>query len=166
MLRSGFLGLLQLSLPALANRLARILVLSVLAACAAVAAPEQWRKVTVSNFTIVTPIDEKQAVNWASDFTQFIYALRATIPVNTAKLPPLTIVVFPDSRDFEPFRPLDSKGKPARSAGFLSRTDGWAIAGLLRVSPTTDSTTTARDPSTTKACTGISAVSVRRSRSG
>src|SRR5688572_28342940 len=95
-----------------------------------VCAEERWLKVSASEFTVVTPLREKEAVQWAAEFSQFVAALRNFIHVDPIRLPRLTIVVLARERDFAAFQPLRENGTPMQVAGFFSRRPSWAVAGL------------------------------------
>lgn len=94
------------------------------------AAEPAWVQVRAAEFTLVAQLPEKPAVAWAGEFSQYVAALKRMLPVNTAALPPLTVVIFARDRDFRNFRPLDAAGKPKPMAGFFTRRDGWAVAGM------------------------------------
>lgn len=89
-----------------------------------------WRKVSTPEFTVITPLSEKQAKAWANDFSQFISAMGIYFPKKNRKLPPLTFVVFDRERDFRPYRPVDKNGKAKDVSGFFLREESWAIAGM------------------------------------
>lgn len=91
---------------------------------------ETWLRVTAPEFTVITSLPEKAAVAWAGEFSQFVAALQGFLPVQPNRLPRLTIVVFARSREFREYRPLDRSGRPKDVAGFFSRRDSWAVAGL------------------------------------
>jgi hypothetical protein len=119
------------------NRLARILCgalcgFAVFAPVRGVAAAkdERWLRVGTEDFTIITSLREKEAQAWAAEFAQYIAALRNYFHADQLRLSPLTVVVFARERDFERYRPLDAKGKPLEVAGFFSRPQSWAVAGL------------------------------------
>ncbi len=109
-------------------------ILSVLAfivgAAAASARTDKWLYVKAPSFTLITTLDAKRAISWADDFSQFVGALDEFITVDKSKLPQLTVVVFADEDEFARFRPLDAAGKPKEVAGFFSRHESWAVAGL------------------------------------
>jgi tetratricopeptide (TPR) repeat protein len=91
---------------------------------------ERWLKVTAPEFTVITPLKEKDAVAWAGQFSQFIAALKGFINVDPRRLPRLTMVVFAREKDFAAFRPLQENGTVIEVAGFFSRRESWAVAGL------------------------------------
>jgi hypothetical protein len=91
---------------------------------------ERWLKVTAPEFTVITPLKEKEAVAWAGQFSQFIAALQGFINVDVRRLPRLTMVVFAREKEFSAFRPVQENGTPIEVAGFFSRRTSWAVAGL------------------------------------
>jgi tetratricopeptide (TPR) repeat protein len=114
----------------------RVLALVALAFATLLATPcptravDKWLRINAPEFTVVTSLTEKEAIAWANDFSQFVAALQGFIPVDTHRLPRLTIVVFGRERDFTAYRPLNGDGKPKDVGGFFSRRMSWAVAGL------------------------------------
>src|SRR5687768_13903833 len=92
---------------------------------------ERWLKVAAPEFTVITPLREKEALAWTAEFSQFIAALQGFINVNPTRLPRLTIVVLARERDFARFRPLRENGTPMEVAGFFSRRASGAVAGVV-----------------------------------
>lgn len=109
---------------------AAALALTFLSLNAVAAERERWLKVTAPEFSLVTTLREKDAQTWAGEFAQFVAALQEFIPINPRRLPRLTIVVFARERDFARFMPLNPDGRPMEVAGFFSRSESWAVAGL------------------------------------
>lgn len=101
-----------------------------------------WLKLKTAEFTLVTTLREKEALVWANEFSMFVHALQSFIPVNKQKLPALTIVVFADDRDFADYRPIGGDGRAQEVAGFFSRRETWAVAGLSDTGFSTDRKTT------------------------
>eukprot|EP01035_Chromulina_nebulosa_P008949 gene8949-12095_t len=91
---------------------------------------ERWLRLSTPEFTIFTTLGEREAAEWAGEFSQFVAALRSYFAVGDRPLPPLTMVLFARDRDFEKYRPLDAKGKPQPVAGFFGRHETWSVAGL------------------------------------
>ncbi len=93
---------------------------------------DRWLRVTAPEFTLITSLPEKDALAWTDEFSQFVGALQGFIPVDPRRLPRLTVVVFARERDYIGYRPLGADGKPKEAAGFFSRRESWAVAGLSR----------------------------------
>lgn len=96
----------------------------------ATARERPWRKVVTPTFTILTSGEDRAALRWAAEFSQFVAGLGTFVKVDQRELPKLTIVIFADESDFRPYRPLKGNGKPKEVAGFFSRRESWSIAGL------------------------------------
>lgn len=97
---------------------------------AAASPAESWVKVVAPQFTLYSPAKSADALQVAEEFQQFIDALGEVLTVDTRRLPPLTIVMFSQPKDFRGFRPRRPNGKPWDVAGFFSRQEGWAVFGL------------------------------------
>ncbi len=106
-----------------------VLVLCLLGLRPLVAKEETWRKLSTPEFTLLTSLAEKDATRWTKEFAQFVAALRDHFHYKGA-LPPLTMVVFAKTADFERFRPLRADGKPEEVDGFFYRHGSWSVAGL------------------------------------
>jgi hypothetical protein len=90
-----------------------------------------WRKVEAENFTVLSALDERATTNWAAEFTHFVNLLKRFVSLDARRLPPITIVLFSRERDFDPYRIVGLDGKPMTDlAGFFSRRETWAVAGL------------------------------------
>lgn len=90
-----------------------------------------WRKVEAENFTVLSALDERATANWAEEFTHFVNLLKRFVSLDARRLPPITIVLFARERDFDPYRIVGLDGKPMTDlAGFFSRRETWAVAGL------------------------------------
>lgn len=89
-----------------------------------------WLKVETPSFTVISALRERETVAWAGEFSQFVAALQRFITIDPRRLSPLTVVIFSRDRDFNPYRMLGLKGKPVEVAGFFSRRETWAVAGL------------------------------------
>jgi tetratricopeptide (TPR) repeat protein len=107
--------------------------LVLLLACAfmapARAAEREWLKLQAPSFGLVSQLDEKDTLAWAVEFEQFIGALHALYSVDRVALPPLTIVLFRNARDFAPYRLRTDSGQ-ARIAAFFGNTGDWSIMGM------------------------------------
>ena len=119
----------------------RVVVVAVALWCGAglALARETWRKVSTPEVTVVTTLGAKEATAWASEFVQYIAALRNFLGDRRAPLPTLTIVVFAQERDFQRYLPLSGPGgSPLPVGGFFVRHESWAVVGMpARVSEET-----------------------------
>ena len=115
------------------RRLRRVLDLPRLLACAlaapASAAEPEWLKLQAPSFGVISQLDEKETLAWAVEFEQFIGALHALYSADQVALPPLTIVLFRQPRDFAPYRLRTDSGQ-ARIAGFFGNTGDWSVIGM------------------------------------
>lgn len=105
----------------------------VLVACAlarqAPAAEPEWLKLQGPSFGVVSQLGEEETRAWAVELDQFIGALHALYSVDQVALPPLTIVLFRQPRNFAPYR-LRTESGQARVAGFFGNTDDWSVIGM------------------------------------
>src|SRR5690606_36093758 len=93
------------------------------------AAEAQWRKLQAPGFGIVSQLGEKETRRWTLEFDQFMGALHTLYDVQEGNLPPLTIVLFRQGKDFAPYRVVTASGQ-AQIAGFFARTEDWSVIGL------------------------------------
>jgi tetratricopeptide (TPR) repeat protein len=93
------------------------------------AAEREWLKLQAPSFGLISQLDEKDTLAWAVEFEQFIGALHALYSVDRVALPPLTIVLFRQARDFAPYRLRTDSGQ-ARISGFFGNTGDWSIIGM------------------------------------
>jgi tetratricopeptide (TPR) repeat protein len=93
------------------------------------AAEPEWLKLQAPDFGIISQLDENETRAWAFEFDQFIGALHALYSVDRLELPPLTIVLFRQPRDFAPYR-LRTESGQARVAGFFGNTGDWSVIGM------------------------------------
>lgn len=91
---------------------------------------ETWVKLVAPDFTVITPLPEKQAVAWAGQFAQYVAAQRSLFHAQQKILAPLTVVLFARDRDFHGYRPVGENGKPQEVDGFFLRHESWAVAGM------------------------------------
>ena len=94
--------------------------LSLAAVAARGADDEPCLKVTTDHFTIITPADEAAARKWAAELEQFRRGLQGVVPVDAARLRPVTVVLFKNDKAMEPYVPLE-KGRPAKLGGLFVR---------------------------------------------
>jgi hypothetical protein len=112
------------------RRLALLLPLAALVATSvATAAEPKWLKLQAPGFGVVSQLNEQETRRWAVEFDQFMGALHTLYDVEEGNLPPLTIVLFRQSKDFAPYRVVTASGQ-AQVAGFFGRTDDWSIIGM------------------------------------
>jgi tetratricopeptide (TPR) repeat protein len=111
-------------------RLSCALTVLILLGSPGVAGPAQWKKITGSRFTLLTPADQDEALKWAQVFSQYMAGLQGILPVDQRRLAPLTMVLFGRDPDFDDYRPLAENGKPKDVDGFFVRTDSWSVAAL------------------------------------
>jgi hypothetical protein len=93
------------------------------------ASEPDWLKLETPAFGVISQLDEQETRAWARDLDQFIGALHDLYGVEQAALPPLTIVLFRQPRDFAPYRLRTDSGQ-ARVSGFFGNTGDWSIIGL------------------------------------
>jgi hypothetical protein len=93
------------------------------------AAESEWLELKAPSFGIVSQLDEKETLAWAVEFDQFVGAIHALYSVDHVALPPLTIVLFRQRRNFAPYRLRTDSGQ-ARVAGFFGNTGDWSVIGM------------------------------------
>ena len=93
------------------------------------AAEREWLKLQAPSFGVISQLDEKETLAWAVEFEQFIGALHALYGAERVALPPLTIVLFRQPRDFAPYRLRTDSGQ-ARISAFFGNTGDWSIIGM------------------------------------
>jgi hypothetical protein len=98
-------------------------------ATSVLAAEPEWIKLQARDFGVISELGEVETRRWAVEFDQFIGALHALYDVESIELPPLTIVLFKQSKDFGPYRLVTQSGQ-TRIAGFFGRTGDWSVIGM------------------------------------
>jgi hypothetical protein len=93
------------------------------------AAEREWLKLQAPSFGVISQLDEKETLAWAVEFEQFVGALHALYGAERVALPPLTIVLFRQPRDFAPYRLRTDSGQ-ARVAAFFGNTGDWSVIGM------------------------------------
>ena len=93
------------------------------------AAEPRWLKLQAPSFGVISQLDEKETRAWAVEFDQFIGGMHALYSVDQVALPPLTIVLFRQPRNFAPYRLRTDSGQ-ARVAGFFGDTGDWSVIGM------------------------------------
>jgi hypothetical protein len=90
-----------------------------------------WLKLQTSRFGVVSQLDENQTRRWATEFDRFIDGMHQLYAVNEARLPPLTIVLFDQPRDFAPYRIKTESGQ-VKVQGFFGNVGGWSVIGMAQ----------------------------------
>ena len=104
------------------------LLLGSYALCAGAADPE-WIRLQAPRFGVISQLNESDTRRWAVEFDQFIDALHQLYAVDELALPPLTIVLFKNPRDFEPYH-IQTESGQADIAGFFGNMEAWSVIGL------------------------------------
>jgi hypothetical protein len=110
----------------------RRLILALIALAAvnvARAAEPEWLKLQAPSFGVISQLDEDDTRRWAVEFDQFIGAMHALYNIAELDLPPLTIVLFRQNRQFAPYHVQTESGQ-VKIAGFFGRTKDWSVIGL------------------------------------
>jgi hypothetical protein len=106
------------------------LLLAPLLAAPASAAEREWLKIQTSRFGVISELDEQATRRWAVEFDQFVDALHQLYGVaDGVALPPLTIVLFEQSRAFAAYRMQTESGQ-ANVAGFFGNMGTWSVIGV------------------------------------
>jgi len=104
------------------------ITLAALAVAPIDAAQRQWIALRTPRFGVVSQLNEKATRNWATEFDKFVAALESLYGIKEADLPPLTMVLFAQTRDFARYRPSDE------TAGVFAHTTAWSTIGLAGLS--------------------------------
>ncbi len=99
---------------------------------------DTWLRLSTPEFSVVTPLTEKQAKAWAAEFAQYVAALQSLFHTGGRKFTPLTVVLFARDRDFQRYRPLGQNGKAQEVGGFFFRLESWSVAGLAGAEQSAD----------------------------
>jgi hypothetical protein len=110
-------------------RSALCLLVLVATATPSVAAEAEWIKLQAPGFGVISQLDEDDTRRWAVEFDQFVGAMHTLYNVDEVELPPLTIILFKQSKDFAPYRIVTESGQ-ARVAGFFGRKGDWSVIGM------------------------------------
>ncbi|MFT3828101.1 MAG: hypothetical protein QM691_00190 [Opitutaceae bacterium] len=94
------------------------------------AAAPKWSTLQAPHCLVVSQLSERDTRAWATRFEEFTAALRSRLVIVDSYLPPLTVVLFADSRQFDPYRPRATDGKKREVAGFFASRDTWGVIGL------------------------------------
>jgi hypothetical protein len=93
------------------------------------AAEAKWIKLQAPRFGVLSQLTAEDTRAWAIQFEQFIDAIHQLYSVNDVELPPLTIVMFKQSRDFAPFQFRTESGQ-VKVDGFFATRGSWSVIGL------------------------------------
>ncbi len=93
------------------------------------AADAKWLKLQAPRFGVLSQLSAEDTRAWAIQFDQFIDAIHQLYSVNEVALPPLTIVMFKQSKDFAPFQFRTDSGQ-VKVDGFFANQGGWSVIGL------------------------------------
>ncbi len=88
-----------------------------------------WKVVKTPHFTVLTTGRPAEAQTWATALERFRLALGMIIPVDPARLAPVVVVIFPNAKEFRPYKLLQH-GKPAAVDGYFSRSGNINAIGL------------------------------------
>ena len=118
----------------------RIVAAAVLCTCVSVPRADEpvWLKLQAERFGVISQLDEAGTRRWAVEFDQFVDALLQLYAIDDGALPPLTMVLFEQPRDFAPYQVQTESGQ-VRVAGFFANMGTWSVIGLAgrRSSPET-----------------------------
>jgi Flp pilus assembly protein TadD len=106
-------------------------LLALASGLAARAATPEWRVLETPRFAVLSQLRDEETRAWAGQFDQFLGALGGLMPEDERARPPLTVVLFADEKNFEPYKPTGADGKhaPGVTGTFASR-DSWSVVGM------------------------------------
>ncbi|MGD1031827.1 MAG: hypothetical protein ABSA05_11885 [Opitutaceae bacterium] len=84
------------------------LLVALASACSLNAA--EWRKLSTPRYTIITHASDRLTRHVASDFDDFLGFLDRFVVAKPEGLTPLTIVLFADDGEFDPYKPVTPEG--------------------------------------------------------
>jgi hypothetical protein len=93
-------------------------------------AADDWIMLKTPRMTLLSQASEKRTRAWASEFNQFIDALRVIFPLNEELLPPLTVVLFKQSRDYRDYQMRTESGAVEDNVGVFINRDTWSVMSL------------------------------------
>jgi tetratricopeptide (TPR) repeat protein len=105
------------------------LTIAIAAASTSQAAEPKWIKLQSARFGVLSQLSAEDTRAWAVQFDQFIDAMHQLYSVNDVALPPLTIVMFKQAKDFAPFQIRTASGQ-VKVDGFFATQSGWSVIGL------------------------------------
>lgn len=94
------------------------------------AAERGWRTVTTPHYRVVSQQDDRDTAMWMKDFDQFILSTTDVLQMDLKAMPPLTVVLFKDDKDYSPYKLLLPNGQTANVAGQFSRRPTWSMIGM------------------------------------
>jgi Flp pilus assembly protein TadD len=113
------------------RRIGFLALAGLLFSSAVACARETWLKVEAPEATVITTLGARDGIRWATEFSQYITALREFFDLPRVELPALTIVVFAQEKDFQPYLPVrPGDRKPLPVGGFFARHEAWAVVGM------------------------------------
>lgn len=89
----------------------------------------EWIRLSTPEFTVISEVSETRTRAWASEFEWFRRGISQVLPVESARLPPVSVVLFASTSHFNPFKPLEN-GKPARLDGYFVRIPGRNVIAI------------------------------------
>jgi hypothetical protein len=93
------------------------------------AAEPDWLKLQTPRFGVVSQLGPESTERWAREFDRFIEAIQQLFGANDLTLPPLTIVLFENTRAFRPYLP-NLQANRDEIAGFFGNQGTWSTIGL------------------------------------
>lgn len=87
------------------------------------AADRDWLRVDTPYSTVYAQTTERDTLRWMREFELFRRTLNGLLPVPDERLPHVTVLLFRNQREFDPYKPLEN-GAPAKIAGLFSRAPG------------------------------------------
>lgn len=108
-----------------------VVAMASVAASSAAAAKDRWNALHTPRFDVVSQLDEKQTRRWAGEFAQFVDALHELYDLESDRaLPPLTMVLFDQSKGFAPYRPVTESGQSKKVEAMFGRQAHWSVIGM------------------------------------
>jgi hypothetical protein len=95
----------------------------------AVRAADEWRSVETPHYTVISQLSERDTRLWAVEFDLFINAVTTQLDLDTAALPPLTVVLFAQDRDAARYRPA-ARESSRNAKGYFVREETWSAIGF------------------------------------
>jgi hypothetical protein len=74
-------------------------------------AAREWRKLATPRYTIFTHASDHLTRDMASDFDEFLGVVDRFVIIEPENLKPLTVVLFADDSEFNPYKPLAADGR-------------------------------------------------------
>ena len=99
-------------------------LIAIAAAATSQAAEPKWIKLQSTRFGVLSQLSAEDTRAWAVQFDQFIDAMHQLYSVNDVALPPLTIVMFKQAKDFAPFQFRTASGQVKVDGFFATQAGG------------------------------------------